>query len=159
MDFGENNMFGIENDQDPDRLAKYNRLPDKPNDENVLDRSDPEYQGQIEENDNSSSTVRRQEFKLTISDYEEIAQRYDESLKILSTVLDVLDTKENFKNMRERINRECEQMTLRIETQSLFKSTVSENSIMTNIYKIKISDIDKKGFLLLKTQKSKLKML
>ena len=43
MDFGDNNMFGIDNDQDPDRLAKYNRLPDKPNDENVLERSDPEY--------------------------------------------------------------------------------------------------------------------
>ena len=101
-------MFGDNHDQEIDAFAKYNRLPDKPQEDNIHEPSDHDYHGHLEENDNSSSTARRQEFKLTISEYEEIAQRYEESNQLLDVIRDALESKENLKNMRERVERDCE---------------------------------------------------
>lgn len=85
-------MFG-DDDNDMDRLAKYNRLPDEPPKEIVHEMSDHEYKFGLEEG--SSSTARRQDFKLTLNDFEAIAQRYEATLKILPHINDALDTKEN----------------------------------------------------------------
>ena len=52
---------------------------------------------------------------MTISEYEEIAQRLEQSLKQLDLVNDALQSKENLKNMKEKINRECDDMTLRVQ--------------------------------------------
>ena len=54
-------------------------------------------------------------YKLTISEYEEIAQRHEDSFKQMSLIQDAIDTPENLKALRERIERECEQMTLRVK--------------------------------------------
>jgi len=54
-------------------------------------------------------------YKLSISEYEEIAQRLESSLKQLELIKDALSSPENFENLRTRVSRECEQMTLRIK--------------------------------------------
>ena len=43
-------------------------------------------------------------FSLTISEYEDIAQRLDESMKQLETVRDALSTKENLIKLREKVD-------------------------------------------------------
>ena len=47
-------------------------------------------------------------FKLTISEYEEVAARHEASLKLLDLVKSAIDTPENTRAMSERIERECE---------------------------------------------------
>ena len=47
-------------------------------------------------------------FKLTISEYEEVAARHEASLKLLDLVKSAIDTPENIRAMSERIERECE---------------------------------------------------
>ena len=66
------------------------------------------------ENDSNDSENELLPYKLTISEYEEIAQRHDDSLKQLVLVKDAVDTPENLKALRSRIERECEQITLRV---------------------------------------------
>ena len=53
-------------------------------------------------------------FKLTISEYEEVAARHEASLKSLELVRSALDTIENSRALADRVGRECDQMTLRI---------------------------------------------
>lgn len=103
----------FDEDIDNQRFAKYDRPPDdKPANENMLEVTDPDY---LPLEDGSSSTARRQGFKLTLCEYESIAQRLDTSLDQLRQVADVLDSKANFKALREKVNRDCDQMTLRVE--------------------------------------------
>ena len=52
---------------------------------------------------------------MTISEYEEIAQRLEQSMKQLDLVNDALNSKENLKNLRDRVYRECDDMTLRVQ--------------------------------------------
>jgi hypothetical protein len=106
--------------------------------------------------DPSSSTARRQEFKLTLCEFENIAQRYESSLPILLRVADVLDTKENFKAMREKVNHDSEQITLKVDVSSHFKSRYMDR-IATEIYKVKLHDIDRRAFLMVKTDKARIK--
>ena len=54
-------------------------------------------------------------FKLTVLEYEEVAARHEHSLKQLELVQSALDTWENSKSLAQRIERECEQMTLRLQ--------------------------------------------
>jgi hypothetical protein len=136
---------------DPDKYSKYNRLLDDKPIENIHEVSDHEYR--IE--DGSSSTVRQRDFKLTLCEFENIAQRYDSSLPILQRVLETLDTKENMKVLRERVNQESEQVTLKVDITSLFKSRCQDR-IETLIYKAKLHDIDKRAFLMLKADKDKI---
>jgi len=80
-------------------------------------------------------------------------------LKLLGTICDALESKENLKKMREKDERECESMTMRVLVQSNFQSrqSVTNPAVLTQIYKIMLPDINKKGFLLLKHPKSKTK--
>ena len=96
-------------------------------------------------------------YKLTISEYEEIAQRHEESYKLLNVVQDAIDTPENLKALRERIERECEQMTLRVTIikKQQSKESVSLPGAVTDIYKVQIVNLNRNGFLLLKHQKSR----
>lgn len=95
------------------RFSKYDRLPEvAPANEAIIEVSDPEFNHM---EDGSSSTARRQDFKLTLCEYESIALRLEASLRLLIQVSNMLETKENFKAMREKVNCECEQMTLRVE--------------------------------------------
>ena len=142
-------------DLDNPRYSKYDRPPEeKPANENVLDATDPDY---LPLEDGSSSTARRQEFKLTLCEYESIALRLETSLGQLRQVADVLDSKDNFKALREKVNRDCEQMTLRVEIQSHYKSKPAINGIAVEIFKCKVSDLDRRGFLMVKTQKSRVR--
>jgi len=87
-------------------------------------------------------------YKLSISEYEEIAQRLESSLKQLELIKDALSSPENFENMRTRVSRECEQLTLRIK---LGKKKGELESINQNVVTLK--DVGIRGFMLLKHQK------
>lgn len=54
-------------------------------------------------------------FKLTISEYDEIAQRLESSLKQLDLLKSALHSPENLEALRQRVERECEKMTMRIK--------------------------------------------
>ncbi len=137
------------------RFSKYDRLPDeKPANEALIEVSDPDFH-HLE--DGSSSTARRQDFKLTLCEYENIAQRLEISLKQLVQVSDMLETKENFKAMREKVNRDCEQMTLRVEIQSHYKSKPGQDGVVVETFKCKVADMDRRGFLMIKTHKTRVR--
>ena len=50
-----------------------------------------------------------------MSEYEEVAQRHESSLQQLHTFVSALDSKENADALSDRIRRDCEQMTLRVQ--------------------------------------------
>ena len=52
---------------------------------------------------------------MTISDYEEIAQRMESSLKQLQMVRDATSVSENLEPLREKIRQDCNTMTLRVK--------------------------------------------
>lgn len=96
-------------------------------------------------------------YKLSISEYEEIAQRLELSLKQLELLKDALHSPENFENLRTRVSRECEQMTLRIKFGKKKGELESINqNVVKNIYNVTLKDVDIRGFLLLKHQKKNL---
>ena len=106
------------------------------------------------ENDSNDSENELLPYKLTISEYEEIAQRHDDSLKQLVLVKDAVDTPENLKALRSRIERECEQITLRV---IILKKQITRESQgqVTDVYKITIVNLGRNGFLLLKRHKNR----
>ena len=95
-------------------------------------------------------------YKVTISEYEEIAQRLEQSMKQLDLVNDALNSKENLKNLRDRVYRECDDMTLRVQIIKLHSTQNSESkqSVTTNVYKVHIVNMQRTGYLLLKHSKS-----
>ena len=117
--------------------------------------SDHDYNG-LEEG--SISTARRQDFKLTLSEFENIAQRYETSIISIAQINDVLDSKENMKAIREKVNRDCDQVTIKVEILSHYKTTQAAiPGVDVVIFKTRIVDLDKRGFLMIKTQRSKVK--
>jgi len=93
-------------------------------------------------------------YKLTISEYEEIAQRLESSLKQLSLLKDALHTPENFENLRTRVSRECEQVTLRIKFGKKKDELESINqNVVKKIYNVSLEDVGIRGFILLKHPK------
>ncbi len=54
-------------------------------------------------------------FKLTISEYDEIAQRLEASLKQLDMLKMQLQQPDNLEALRQKVERECEKMTIRIK--------------------------------------------
>ena len=88
-------------------------------------------------NANSSDENAQPPFKLTISEYEEIASRHEKSLKQLVLVRSALETPKNLETMRERIERECELMTMRVTISKHEKTnkSVSKPGIVTDIFR------------------------
>ena len=66
------------------------------------------YQSSQTSNDNNN------QFALTISEYEEIASRLEDSQKLLELVNDTISTPENLENMRQIVEQKCDKMTVRI---------------------------------------------
>jgi len=63
---------------------------------------------------NMSETSNPQEsFNLTSSEYGDVAHRLDDSLKQLENVNTALSTKSNLINLRDKVDRTCEEITLR----------------------------------------------
>jgi hypothetical protein len=89
---------------------------------NLNNAHDGETKGQFKqgkasklESDEDSSSEQPPPFKLTISDYEEIAQRMESSLKQLQMVRDATSVSENLEPLREKIRQNCQAMTLRVK--------------------------------------------
>ena len=96
-------------------------------------------------------------FRLTISEYEEVAARHEASLKRLDLVRSALDTPENAKGLSNKIERECEQMTLRVTIgkHEKTRNSASAPGIQTDIYRCQIVDISQRAFIVLKHPKSR----
>jgi hypothetical protein len=96
---------------------------------------------------------------LTVSEYDDIAARLDDSISSLDLVNDALSTKENLVQLRQKVDQTCEKLTIRAnikQFQEQKKSCIQPN-IMTDIYKIELCDTSppRNAYLLLKYQKSK----
>ena len=80
-------------------------------------------------------------------------------MKQLETVRDALSTKENLIKLREKVDQTCGNLTLRANIVRFQeqKQSVVQNSIVTDVYRIELTDIQpyKKGYLLLKYSKKK----
>jgi hypothetical protein len=109
------------------------------------------------ESDEDSGSEQPPPFKLTISDYEEIAQRMESSLKQLQMVRDATSVSENLEPLREKIRQNCQAMTLRVKIVKKHgqHESLSNDKIITDIYRAELLDIQHKCFLLLKHAKSK----
>jgi hypothetical protein len=95
---------------------------------------------------------------LTISEYEEIAQRLDDSNKNLALVVDALSTPENLDKLRAQVEQKCDRMTVRariVKAQDT-QDQPSNPNVVIDIYKIELTDTNKRGYLLLKHAKGKL---
>ena len=57
-----------------------------------------------------------------MTEYEEIAKRLEDSLKLLELVNDALASKENIRKLKDRVDQECDQMTLRVQLSSLHQT-------------------------------------
>lgn len=96
---------------------------------------------------------------MTISEYEDIASRLDDSLKQLEFVRDAISTKENLRELRQKVDQTCEKLSVRanvIGFQEQRTSTI-QPQIVTDIYKLDLTDVTpyRKAYLLLKYNKKK----
>ena len=95
-------------------------------------------------------------FKLSISEYDEIAQRLEGSIKQLEMVRDALQSPDNLANLRQKIDIECEKMTLRIQfgRKQGERESATTPGVVTDIYKATLVDIDTQAFVLLKCHRN-----
>lgn len=109
---------------------------------------------------NMSETSNPQEsFNLTSSEYGDVAHRLDDSLKQLENVNTALSTKSNLINLRDKVDRTCEEITLRgnvLQFVEQKKSYITSN-IVIDVYRLELTDLNpvRKAYLLLKYQKQK----
>ncbi len=96
-------------------------------------------------------------YKLTITEYDEIAQRLEESLKPLDLLKTMLESAENLDALREKVEHECEKMTMRIKfgSKQSERQSTQNTSVITDVYKATLVDIDKQAFVTLKSHKNK----
>ena len=75
----------------------------------------------------------------------------------MALLRDAVSSKENLLALREKVDQACEKLTLKVNIMGFTeqKSSPMQPSVVTDIYKIEIPDIAKKGYLLLKYNKSK----
>jgi hypothetical protein len=96
--------------------------------------------------------------RLTHSEFEDINQRLEESSSgPLVLLRDALSSKSNLENLRPKVEQACEKVTLKVNIlahQETKTSTLQPNMI-TDVYRIEICDIAKKGYLLLKYSRAK----
>ena len=94
-------------------------------------------------------------FKLTISEYDEIAQRLEASLKQLDLLKTALHSPENLEALRERVERECDKMTMRIKfgQKHAERQSTLMPGVITDVYKVSLVDVEQPSFLLLKSHK------
>jgi hypothetical protein len=96
--------------------------------------------------------------RLTHSEFDDITQRLEESLSgPISLLKDALSSKENLIALREKVDEACEKLTMKVNILGFQeqKSSSMQPSIVTDVYKIEIPEVSKKGYLLLKYNKSK----
>ena len=67
----------------------------------------------------SQTTENGNHYMLSISEYEEIARRLEDSHKQLDLVLDAIATPENLENLRPKVEQKCDRMTLRVKVVKL----------------------------------------
>lgn len=87
-----------------------------------------------------------------------IAQRYETSLPLIGQISDVLDDRNNMIAIREKFNRDCDQVTVRVEILTHFKTTpASTPGVDVVLFKVSIADLNRQAFLMVKTYRSKVK--
>lgn len=98
-------------------------------------------------------------FVLTISEYEEIASRLQDSHKLLSFISDALSSKESIEKLRPLVEKKCDKMTLRLKVvkKQGSQDSLTNTSSVTDIYKIILTDLmnERKGYMVLKHNKKK----
>jgi len=99
----------------------------------MLSTSEMAHQQRLDSDDENNQPP----FKLTVSEYEEVAQRHEASLKLLSTVQNALESPANLAALSEQIERDCEQVTIRIQfgNHEKARSSPSKPGIVTDIYR------------------------
>ena len=92
-----------------------------------------------------------------MTEFAEVGARLEDSLKQLNTVRDALDTQENLKGLRSKVDRDCEKMTLRatIVKRSGENDSGTIKGVVTEVYKVQLIDISKYAYLLLKHYKKR----
>ncbi|CDW83715.1 UNKNOWN [Stylonychia lemnae] len=105
----------------------------------------------------SQSSQSSQNNLLTISEYEEIVQRLEDSFRLLDMVKDALSSSDNFDQMKQGIEQKCEKVTVRVKIVKKQKQTMSTTnpSLTLHIFKVEITDIEKRGYLMIKNNKSR----
>ena len=75
----------------------------------------------------------------------------------MALLRDAVSSKENLIALRQKVDDACEKLTLKVNVLGFTeqKSSPMQPSVVTDIYKIEIPDVNKKGYLLLKYNKSK----
>ena len=105
----------------------------------------------------------------TLTDFESISRRLEESFELVDLVKSCLSTPENLAHMRSQVEEMCSKMggaTLRIKVIRLQRddSTDANNDSPTarkslkqivQIYRVEIVDLHKRGFLMVKRVSSK----
>ena len=104
----------------------------------------PAYNNDVDEQMIDTSDEPQPPFKLSISEYDEIAQRLEGSIKYLDMVRDALQSVENLTNLRQKIDQECEKMTVRIRftRKKGERESATTPGVITDIYQVTLVDID-----------------
>jgi hypothetical protein len=98
------------------------------------------FSGESDEENNNALLMT----KLNRAEFDEIAQRHEQSLKLLELVKDAQASKENFANLKGRLERECDQMTIRVQVVKLIetKISVSMPGVLSHVFKIHLTDLN-----------------
>jgi len=62
-----------------------------------------------------------------VSEYDDIANRLEESLKQLELVRDTLSTKDNFTELRRKVDQTCEKLSVRVNILKRQDQIISPN--------------------------------
>jgi|TARA_B110001450_G_scaffold224472_1_gene222106 hypothetical protein len=96
---------------------------------------------------------------LTVSEYDDIANRLEESLKQLELVRDTLSTNDNFTELRRKVDQTCEKLSVRVNILKRQDQIISANqpNYVTDLYKLELTDLmpHRRAYLLLKYCKQK----
>jgi uncharacterized protein Yka (UPF0111/DUF47 family) len=91
---------------------------------------------------------------LTVSEYDDIANRLEESLKQLELVRDTLSTNDNFTELRRKVDQTCEKLSVRVNILKRQDQIISANqpNYVTDLYKLELTDLmpHRRAYLLLK---------
>lgn len=82
--------------------------------------------------------------RLTHSEYDDIAQRLDETTKgPIALLRDAVSSKENLAALKDKVDEACEKITLKVNILGFSeqKSSPMQPSVVTDIYKIEIPEV------------------
>eukprot|EP00347_Sterkiella_histriomuscorum_P016494 403352965 len=95
---------------------------------------------------------------LTISEYDQIQNRLEDSYKILDLVKDALSNPDNMEQLRQKLeDKQNEHATLRVKVIRKQKQaqSITNPNLSLHIFKVEFIDIEQKGYAMIKHAKSK----